>query len=220
MADEQNDGNSSSRNTDLSALVIERDKLRDELNGAKARIKEINGEAAGHRLNAERLGKLADERAAQIEAAKAEAAAARAEVAAAVEAVRTEGVTALNALRDDLTGKMTAAEKASAERVTAFKERVTTADLRLAAKDAGMSDLDGLKMLDPATLKIGDDGSVTNAAEVIGAFKTAKPWVFGQTSTSATTTTAPPPPANDKAKKFDDMTPAEQGEWKRSQGLR
>lgn len=208
MPDEPTGNNAS---TDLSALVSERDKLRDELGGAKARIKELNGESAGHRLNAERLGKLADERAALIEAA-------RAETASAVEAVRTEGVTALDSLRADLTGKLTAAEKTAAERIAASRERVTNADLRIAAKDAGMVDLDGLKLLDSSTLKVGDDGGVTNATEVLGALKQSKPWAFGQTSTSVPATAPLPDPG--KAKNYNDMAPAEQTEWKRANGLR
>ena len=83
---------------DLGAIIRERDTFRDELERAKARIKELNGESAGRRLNEERLGKIADERAAALEAARADA------------------EKALQAARDEWAGKLTAAEQAAAER--------------------------------------------------------------------------------------------------------
>ena len=81
-----------------------------------------------------------------------------------------------------------------------------------------MGDLDGLKLLDPGALKVADDGTVTNAAEAMSALKQAKPWAFGQISTS--TGALPPPAETGKPKRFDEMSAAEQAEWKRSNGLR
>ncbi len=184
---------------DIGALVAERDRLRAENDSAKARIKELNAESAGRRLNEDRLGKIADER------------------AAAIEAERKAREDALAALKGEYEGKITAAEKAAAERAEAARERVMRADLRVAAKDAGMVDLDGLKLLDTATLKLGDDGSVQNAAEALAALKQAKPWAFGQASTSSPAQ-APKADAG-KAKLFKDMTPEEQAAWKRSTGV-
>lgn len=184
---------------DIGALVAERDRLRAEVESGKARIKELNAESAGRRLNEDRLGKIADER------------------AAAIEAERKAREDALAALKGEYEGKITATEKAAAERAEAARERVMRADLRVAAKDAGMVDLDGLKLLDTATLKLGDDGSVQNAAEALAALKQAKPWAFGQASTSSPAQ-APKADAG-KTKLFKDMTPEEQAAWKRGVGV-
>lgn len=214
---------------DLSALIAERDKYRDELASARSRIRELNNESATHRINAERLGKLADERAAALEAARAEAQVAaekaRNEAKEAIEAAKRDSEARIEKQREEIAHKLSEAQNAAAERERVLAEReqaargrVTQSDLRLAAKDAGMVDLDALKLLDAAALKIGEDGGVTNAAEAMAALKAAKPWAFGQVSTS---TNASPPATNAGApKNYNDMTDAEKADWKRANGLR
>ncbi len=189
----------SSNALDLGAIIRERDTFRDELERAKARIKELNGESAGRRLNEERLGKIADERATALEVARADA------------------EKALQATRDEWASKLTAAEQAAAERDAKARERVTRADLRVAAREAGMLDLDGLKLLDTAALKLGDDGTVLNAAEALAALRQSKPWAFGQATTSATAQA--PAPATGKLKHVNDMTDAELAEFRRANGI-
>jgi hypothetical protein len=87
------------------------------------------------------------------------------------------------------------------------------ADLKVAAKDAGMVDLDGLKLLDTGELKVNDDGDVENAAEVLAKLKEAKPYLFGNPSNTSSPNNAPPAkkPDNKKGMDMDDA------EWKQKQ---
>jgi hypothetical protein len=57
--------------------------------------------------------------------------------------------------------------------------------LRAEAARAGMIDLDGLKLLDPAVLAPGEDGEFDGAAEVIEKLRRDKPWLFGAASSSS-----------------------------------
>lgn len=174
--------------------------LRAEFESTRAALKKANDEAKGNRLTADRLGKNADELRTELEKA------------------RTEAAAAVDAVRGELTGKLTAAEQAAAERDKASRERIMRADLRVAARDAGMVDLDGLKLLDTAALKLADDGSVTNAGEAIAELKKSKPWAFGAASTSSTA--APPPADPGKPKLYRDMSEAEQAAWRRQNNQR
>ncbi len=70
--------------------------------------------------------------------------------------------------------------------------KVVQMALRAEALRAGMVDLDGLKLIDPASLLPGDDGEFDGAAEVIGKLRRDKPWLFGAATSSST---AVPPTA-------------------------
>ncbi len=87
------------------------------------------------------------------------------------------------------------------------RSRVVHAELKVEAVRAGMVDLDGLKLLNPATVEVGADGEVKNAAEVIAQLRRAKPWLFGGSSSSSS---ANPPPAQPPRQKMaTEMTEAE-----------
>jgi hypothetical protein len=112
------------------------EELQAELAATKSRIRELNDESKGHRLNAAN--------------ARTEADAARADAERIVK---------------ETSDKVTAAEVRAADAATAAQARVINADLRLAAKDAGANDVaDALALLPRDAIKLDDAGEITNAA--------------------------------------------------------
>jgi hypothetical protein len=57
--------------------------------------------------------------------------------------------------------------------------------LQAEAVRAGMVDLDGLKLIDPALLSPAENGEFTGAGEVIAKLRRDKPWLFGAASSSS-----------------------------------
>jgi hypothetical protein len=85
--------------------------------------------------------------------------------------------------------------------------RVIRAELKAEAIRAGMVDLDGLKLLDLAIVKLAPTGEVDGAGALMARMKRDKPWLFGGVSSSSAST---PPPAQAPRKKLaKDMTDAE-----------
>lgn len=163
----------------IEEVQAELDTERTKIAGAQARIKELNEENKGHRLNAQN--------------ARTEAEAARADA---------------ERVAKETTAKLTATEKQAAEAMTQAQARVVNADLRLAAKDAGANDVaDVLALMPRDRIKLDEAGEITNAADLIAGLKTAKPYLFGAASTSSTA--APPTQAPAKAKSAMDMTAEE-----------
>lgn len=77
-------------------------------------------------------------------------------------------------------------------------------ELKAEAVRAGMIDLDGLKLIEPATLPLNAAGEIEGAGDVIQKLKRAKPWLFGHASSSSA---APPPPSTPpRAKLATEMT--------------
>jgi hypothetical protein len=72
------------------------------------------------------------------------------------------------------------------------RARLIEAELRTQALQAGLFDLDGLKLADTSSIAITDHGEVTGAETVLTELKRAKPWLFSTTQASST---AHPPPA-------------------------
>lgn len=98
-------------------------------------------------------------------------------------------------------------EAAIAKARTDADARVIRSEVRAEAVKAGMIDLDGIKLLDLSKLKLDDDGNVVGVAELIEAAKKAKPYLFGDASTSSQ---QKPPKAGDKKPKLaTEMTPEE-----------
>jgi hypothetical protein len=129
------------------------------LEEAKTGHSTTKAEAKAHRLKAERLET-------ELTAAQAAQAAKEAEYAtskAASETVITATQAAANA-------------------------RIIKAELKAAAIQAGMVDLDALKMLDTSKITIDDDGEVVGADTLIAAAQKDKPYLFGATKTSSTAT--------------------------------
>lgn len=160
-------------------------------NAAKtARIKEVNDEAKGHRLNADNFRTQADEHKASAERAKQEAEA-----------------------------KVAEANAKASETLTKAQQKAVNADLRIAAREAGAVDVaDALALLDRSKVKMNDDGDVSNAAELLAELKTAKPYLFGDAKTSSTQTA--PKPKDKAAFNARTATPEELAARKRELGIR
>ncbi len=87
--------------------------------------------------------------------------------------------------------------EAALSRVQAEAEaRLIRAELKAEALRAGMVDLDGLKLLDVADLRLTEVGDVADAPAVLARLKRAKPWLFGvaMSSSSAANPPRPEPP--------------------------
>ncbi len=78
------------------------------------------------------------------------------------------------------------------------RQQITLADLKVAAVRAGMVDLDGIKLLDMASVQTSEDGRVTDAASVMQTLRRAKPWLFGAGITSSLTDVPPSQPPRQK----------------------
>ena len=74
--------------------------------------------------------------------------------------------------------------------------RLIRAELKAEALRAGMVDLDGLKLLDTADLRLTEAGDVADAPALLARLKRAKPWLFGgaMSSSSAASPPRPEPP--------------------------
>jgi putative heme iron utilization protein len=157
--------------------------LKAQLKSATARIAELNEEAKGHRLNAN-------------------------EARAELEKLRPEMERAVKEAAE----KTAAAEKAMTDAGVRVAEALRDAAVRVAAKDAGILDIDGLKLFDLSDVKVGEDGAVTIPPKFFEEAKAAKPYLFSQTGADVGTTssTAKPPAASDtKGKTATEMTPEE-----------
>ena len=126
------------------------------------------------------------------------------ELEAQIEAFKTTHATELERVTIDLKAKATKAETDAATQMAAAQKHVTMTELRSAARDAGMTDLDGLRLLelgvdtedgkklDFSSLTVDDNGVPTNAADVVTRFLAAKPAFAASakpgTATGTTTT--------------------------------
>jgi hypothetical protein len=86
--------------------------------------------------------------------------------------------------------------------------RLVQAELKAHAIQAGIIDLDCLKLLDTSTLQLDAEGNLPNAAAALANLKRDKPWVFSKPNSSHP---APPPmPEPPKTRMARDMS---FGEW-------
>jgi hypothetical protein len=92
-------------------------------------------------------------------------------------------------------------ERRIAELEATHRDRLIRADLKAEAVRAGMIDLDGLKLVDPAGIELGEDGQVKGAEALMRNLKRLKPWLFGLSSTSSTAAAPPSQPPEPKTAK-------------------
>lgn len=84
------------------------------------------------------------------------------------------------------------------------KNRLMQSQLRAAAVQAGMVDLDGLKLIDVSRAGPNEYGELEGIAELMAEVRREKPWLFGGHSSSSR---ANPPPAKPaRAKSASEMT--------------
>jgi len=68
-----------------------------------------------------------------------------------------------------------------------YEARLLQANLRIEAVRAGMVDLDGLRLIDPATVKTDEQGNIVEGKALMASLQRKKPWLFGAMSSSSTT---------------------------------
>jgi hypothetical protein len=103
----------------------------------------------------------------------------------------------------------TAAETAKTTAEAAIKTTRTAASLQVAAIQAGIADLDFLKLIDVATLELDDKGELKDGAAEMAKLKAAKPHLFGTAPPaprSSSNPQPPPVPAPPTHKKATDLT--------------
>jgi hypothetical protein len=100
-----------------------------------------------------------------------------------------------------------ALEQRLAEMEAAGNARLVRAELKAEAIRAGMIDLDGLKMVDAASVTVDAEGEVRGAAALMGELRRAKPWLFGGASSSSGASAPPAEPP--RAKRATEMGFAE-----------
>jgi len=65
-----------------------------------------------------------------------------------------------------------------------FQSRLVVANLRTEAVRAGMVDLDGLKLIDLSSVRLGDDDKVIGGRKIMDDLRRSKPWLFAGVSSS------------------------------------
>ena len=78
--------------------------------------------------------------------------------------------------------------------LAALRGRLLQAELRAEAARAGMVDLDGVKMIDLATVVVDEGGGLKDGAGVMAALRAAKPYLFGRSSSSVAAAPKAEPP--------------------------
>lgn len=66
-----------------------------------------------------------------------------------------------------------------------FESRLVAANLRTEAVRAGMVDLDGLKLVDLSSVRLGVDDKIIDARKIMDDLRRNKPWLFAGVSSSS-----------------------------------
>jgi hypothetical protein len=99
----------------------------------------------------------------------------------------------------DAAARLAALEQKLAQVEAETEARLIRAELKAEAVRAGMVDLDGLKLIDTASVKLSDAGEVEGAAGLMRELKRAKPWLFAPASSSSTAAAPPAHPPRQKS---------------------
>lgn len=205
---------------DLTTHQTDLGKAQETVTDLRGRLKEVNDESKGHRLNAENFRRSADDLKVQLDEATAKAITLGEQHQTALTAVRGEHTTTLEALRTELTGKVAEAETKVTETLTKAQQRALKADLRVAATNAGMLDLDGLKLIDDGKIELDDEGNLKNGEALMTSLKEGKAYLFTKEAPPAPKPPAstgnpnpPPSPKDPKPKSARDLSEAE---WNRA----
>jgi hypothetical protein len=109
------------------------------------------------------------------------------------------------------------AQAAIAEARRAADLRIVQAELKATALAAGMIDVEGLKLLDISGVELNEEGNIVIPASLFADAKKAKPWLFGQASTSSTAATPKIEPP--KSKSVREMDDKERRAFEREHGI-
>jgi len=94
---------------------------------------------------------------------------------------------------EDWQARAESAEAALSRMQAEADARLIQAELKAEALRAGMVDLDGLKLLDTAEIRLTERGEVADAGALLAKLKRAKPWLFGQGMSSSAAANPPRP---------------------------
>ena len=86
-------------------------------------------------------------------------------------------------------------ERQLQERSAEAEARVMRSELKSEAVRAGMIDLDGLKLIDVADIKLDDEGNIAGGAGLMAKLKREKPWLFASLSSSSVALAPPSQPS-------------------------
>lgn len=78
------------------------------------------------------------------------------------------------------------------------RTRLVQAELKAAAAQAGMIDLDGLKLIDPSRVAANDAGELQSADTLMAELRREKPWLFASPSSSSRAAVPPARPVRSK----------------------
>ena len=81
-------------------------------------------------------------------------------------------------IRQEADARVAAAEAAGNQRAERFRQKAIDAELRAAAANAGLVDLDLLPLISREGVAADDDGNVAGVAEAVERFRAAKPTYF------------------------------------------
>jgi hypothetical protein len=87
------------------------------------------------------------------------------------------------------------------------RSNLVMAELKTEAVRAGMIDLDGLKLIDPSSVTVTDQGTVIGSAALMDRFRREKSLLFA--AASSATSAVPPPSQPPRAKQATEMTAEE-----------
>lgn len=102
-----------------------------------------------------------------------------------------------------------AGDRRIAETLKQADERVIRAELKTEAVKAGINDPGDLKLVDIAGLKLGEDGEIEGAADLIAKLKQAKPYLFKFSTGGTSGTGTPPRPGSRQTRSAREMTSEE-----------
>ena len=79
-----------------------------------------------------------------------------------------------------------------------YQSRLVVANLRTEAVRAGMVDLDGLRLIDISSVRLGSDDKIIGGRKLMDDLRRTKPWLFGIASSSSAAVAPASQPARQK----------------------
>jgi hypothetical protein len=101
-------------------------------------------------------------------------------------------------LEETLNSRLDRLENENRESRQRSEQRIILAEMKVEAIRSGMIDLDGLKFLDMAQIRLEESGAVAGGSELIAQLKRTKPWLFAVPSSSSIARVPPSKPTRQK----------------------
>ncbi len=104
-------------------------------------------------------------------------------------------------------------ERQLQQRSAEAEARIVHSELKSEAVRAGMIDLDGLKLIDIAQVKLDETGNIAGGASLMAKLRRDKPWLFAKASSSSVASAPPSQPARPRL-----ATEMSLEEWRAARG--